>query len=108
MLLVAELPNGLYHLGEGYQELDDCSDPSRANEAHKLLALAANDIDNRSKNKRPNNLQIQVLSNSDTNYIHTLENKLDAVINCLVSWLSLIKLLQIDQNQLLISILKMR
>ncbi|WP_256072815.1 N-6 DNA methylase, partial [Staphylococcus aureus] len=73
--------NGLYHLWEeGYPEWIIPTDPSRANEAHKLLALAANDIDNRAKNKRPNNLPNPSISNSDTNYIHTLENKLDAVI----------------------------
>ena len=58
--------------------------------------------------KRPNNLPNPSISNSDTNYIHTLENKLDAVINCLVSLVESNLLLQIRiMNQLLISMCSM-
>ncbi|PTG77847.1 phage tail tape measure protein [Staphylococcus chromogenes] len=71
--------NGLYHLGEdGYPEWVIPTDPSRADDAAKLLALASNDI---SKNKRPKHFSNNsVGSNGDSN----LEKKLDTMIGLLI------------------------
>ena len=71
--------NGLYHLGEdGYPEWIIPTDPSRADDAAKLLALASNDI---SKNKRPKNFSsTNVGGNGDSN----LEKKLDTMIGLLI------------------------
>lgn len=71
--------NGLYHLGEdGYPEWIIPTDPSRADDAAKLLALASNDI---SKNKRPKHFSNNsVGSNGDSN----LEKKLDTMIGLLI------------------------
>lgn len=71
--------NGLYHLGEdGYPEWIIPTDPSRADDTAKLLALASNDI---SKNKRPKHFSNNsVGSNGDSN----LEKKLDTMIGLLI------------------------
>lgn len=71
--------NGLYHLGEdGYPEWVIPTDPSRADDAAKLLALANKDI---SKNKRPKHFSNNsVGSNGDSH----LEKKLDTMIGLLI------------------------
>ncbi|EIS6533728.1 phage tail tape measure protein [Staphylococcus pseudintermedius] len=72
---------GLYHLGEeGYPEWIIPTDPSRASDAAKLLALASKDI---SKNKRPKNFNTSAIGN-DTNGNSKLESKLDTMIGLLI------------------------
>lgn len=71
--------NGLYHLGEdGYPEWIIPTDPSRADDAAKLLALASNDI---SKNKRPKHFSSTNLGGNGDSY---LEKKLDTMIGLLI------------------------
>lgn len=73
--------DGLYHLGEeGYPEWIIPSDPSRSNDAWKLLALAANDLEKSSpKSKRPNNLPNPSTGSGSTN--SNLEKKFDMLLS---------------------------
>ena len=71
--------NGLYHLGDdGYPEWIIPTDPSRADDAAKLLALASNDI---SKNKRPKHFSSTNVGGTGDSY---LEKKLDTMIGLLI------------------------
>ncbi|MDG4944686.1 phage tail tape measure protein [Staphylococcus agnetis] len=71
--------NGLYHLGDdGYPEWVIPTDPSRADDAAKLLALASNDI---SKNKRPKHFSSTNVGGNNDSY---LEKKLDTMIGLLI------------------------
>ncbi|UXR83230.1 phage tail tape measure protein [Staphylococcus sp. IVB6214] len=68
--------NGLYRLGEeGYPEWVIPTDPARASDAAKLLALASKDI---SKNKRPKNFSNSAIGNESGT--SKLESKLDVMI----------------------------
>ncbi|WP_457810322.1 peptidoglycan DD-metalloendopeptidase family protein [Staphylococcus pseudoxylosus] len=74
--------NGLYQLGEeGYPEWIIPTDPSRADDSMKLLALAAQDIDSKNKrNKRPN--QMRTPSTGGSNSQNSgLEQKIDVLIS---------------------------
>lgn len=71
--------NGLYHLGDdGYPEWIIPTNPSREDDAAKLLALASNDI---SKNKRPKHFSSTNVGGNGDNY---LEKKLDTMIGLLI------------------------
>ncbi|WP_415409953.1 phage tail tape measure protein [Staphylococcus agnetis] len=71
--------NGLYHLGDdGYPEWIIPTNPSRADDAAKLLALASNDI---SKNKRPKHFSSSNVGGNGDSY---LEKKLDTMIGLLI------------------------
>nr|WP_235185368.1 peptidoglycan DD-metalloendopeptidase family protein [Staphylococcus agnetis] len=71
--------NGLYHLGDdGYPEWIIPTNPSRADDAAKLLALASNDI---SKNKRPKHFSSTNVGGNGDGY---LEKKLDTMIGLLI------------------------
>ncbi|MGV3043386.1 phage tail tape measure protein [Staphylococcus rostri] len=72
--------DGLYRLGEqGYPEWVIPTDPARASDAAKLIALASKDI---SKNKRPKNLSTSGINGADSN--SSLESKLDVMIGLLI------------------------
>lgn len=72
--------DGLYRLGEqGYPEWVIPTDPARASDAAKLIALASKDI---SKNKRPKNLSTSGINGADSN--SSLGSKLDVMIGLLI------------------------
>ncbi|UXV33143.1 phage tail tape measure protein [Mammaliicoccus sciuri] len=73
--------NGLYHLAEeGYPEWIVPTDPSRSNDAWKIIALAANDLEKNSpKSKRPNNLPNPSTGSGSSN--SNLEKKFDMLLS---------------------------
>lgn len=73
---------GWYNLAEGgYPEYVISTDPSKADDSMKLLALAAQDIDSKNKrNKRPN--QMKTASTGGSNSQNSgLEQKIDVLIS---------------------------